>query len=827
MSVPFRSSSPRRNAALASAVALAAGVLAAIAASPAQAVPSTGVVLSEVYGGGGNSGAPYTNDFVELANRATTAQDVSGWSVQYLQATPSATSTWQATKLTGAVAADDHYLIGEGAGNTPSAPLPTTQATGTINMSGTNGTVALVRSTSPLTCTTAADCAADPDVVDLVGYGSAVVCEGTGAPALSNATSASRTTAPDSDDNSADFTAGAPTPTGSSSGSGTPQPGDTRIHDIQGAGWLSPMAKQSVGDVPGIVTALRTSGSRGFWFQDPQPDGDPATSEGVFVYTGSAAAVAVGDQVLVSATVSEYYPGSDSSVLSITELTAPRVTVLSHGNDLPPAVELTPGAVPDRYAPDLGGGNIEDTPVTPTRSALDFYESIEGMRAEVVDAPVVGPSNSYGEQYVTTKPDQARTYRGGAELLGEDAIPSGRLEIVAGDGSTPAVDVGDVFTGATSGPIDYSQFGGYTLYATTLGAVRRNDLLPVVATAGTAQQLSVATYNVENLAPTDPDTKYARLARGVVTNLATPDIVAVEEIQDNTGGADDGVVAADATLTKLVDAIVAAGGPRYAWREIDPVNDQDGGQPGGNIRVAYLFDPSRVSFVDSGPSDTDRSTTATQAVKSRGKAALTLSPGRIDPTNPVWTSSRKPLVGEFRFGKHDVFVVANHFDSKGGDQSADGRYQYPQRSSETQRAGQASAVHDFVRSILAIDKSADVVVVGDLNDYQFSPALKILTTGSAAGTGTPILSDLITTLPVPQRYTYVYNGVSQVLDHILVSAAIPQVRYQVVHVNAEYADQASDHDPQVVDLGLSRRQGTQSGQNGCVASYEFRCHEGM
>jgi uncharacterized protein len=157
-------------------------------------------------------------------------------------------------------------------------------------------------------------------------------------------------------------------------------------------------------------------------------------------------------------------------------------------------------------------------------------------------------------------------------------------------------------------------------------------------------------------------------------------------------------------------------------------------------------------------------------------------------------------VGQFRFNGKDVFVVANHFDSKGGDQNADGRFQFPERFSEVQRAGQAAAVHDFVSSILAIDKSADVVVVGDLNDYQFSPALRVLTTGTAAGTGTPILTDLITTLPLDQRYTYVFNGISQVLDHILVAPRVRGVSYQVVHINAEFTQQTSDHDPQVVDI---------------------------
>ncbi len=285
-----------------------------------------------------------------------------------------------------------------------------------------------------------------------------------------------------------------------------------------------------------------------------------------------------------------------------------------------------------------------------------------------------------------------------------------------------------------------------------------------------------------------------------MTNLAAPDVVALEEVQDNTGAADDGTVASDQTIGRLTAAIVAAGGPQYSSREVDPVNDADGGQPGGNIRVVFLFNPARVSFTDAGSATVDRSTTGTRVVSSRGRPTVTLSPGRIDPTNPVWSDSRKPLVGLFSFRGQRVFVIANHFDSKGGDQSADGRFQFPDQSSAVQRAGQAQVVHDFVQRILSIDSHADVVVLGDLNDYQFSPAVTALRTGTADGTGPAILTDLISTLPVDQRYTYVFNGVSQVLDHILVTPGAGTVQYQVVHVNAEYADQASDHDPQVVRL---------------------------
>ena len=214
----------------------------------------------------------------------------------------------------------------------------------------------------------------------------------------------------------------------------------------------------------------------------------------------------------------------------------------------------------------------------------------------------------------------------------------------------------------------------------------------------------------------------------------------------------------------------------------------------------FLFNPARVSFVDRGAVGVNRSTTGTAIVKRGGEPSLTLSPGRIDPTNPVWSTSRKPLAAEFEFRGRRVIVIANHFKSKGGDQNADGRFQFPFQSSAVQRAGQATAEHTFVEDALTADRKADVVVLGDLNDFQFSPALSLLRTGTAGGSAPSILTDLISTLPLERQYTYAFNGVSQVLDHILVSSGVRGVEYEVVHINAEYADQVSDHDPQVVRL---------------------------
>ncbi|GGP68190.1 endonuclease/exonuclease/phosphatase family protein [Streptomyces abikoensis] len=568
-----------------------------------------------------------------------------------------------------------------------------------------------------------------------------------------------------------------------------------RIHDIQGTTRISPFAGKQVTDVPGVVTAVKNFGSaRGFWVQDPNPDRDEATSEAVFVFTGATApAVAVGDSVLVSGTVTEYYPGGEAAGgQSVTQLTKPTVTVKSSGNALPAAVRLNAAAIPARYAPDAHGGSIEKLPLKPRRYALDRLESLEGMRVEVVDAPVVGATSEYKDLWVTAAPRHDRTARGGT-LYGSYADPNaGRVKIASllpyAQHPFPVANVGDELSGTTAGPLDYDNHGGYTIQATELGALVDHKLQRETTRKQRNDELAVATYNVENLSPKTPQAKFDRLAGALVTNLASPDIVALEEVQDNDGTTNGGVVDATQTLTKLTDAIAAAGGPKYVWRQIDPVDGKDGGQPGGNIRTAFLFNPARVSFKDVPGGD---STTAVRVVREGGKAGLSASPGRIAPEDAAWTNSRKPLAGQFSFRGKDVFVVANHFNSKGGDQGLDSRFQPPARTSETQRLAQAKLVNGFVKQLLAADRNANVIVAGDLNDYQFSPALKALTAGGA-------LTDQVTKLPAKERYGYVFQGNSQVLDHILTSRHVSRVDYDIVHINAEFADQASDHDPQVL-----------------------------
>ena len=204
-----------RVAALVLVVILVAGGVLAV---PAARSASPDVVVGQVYAGGGNAGASFANDFVELFNRGSTATDVSGWTIQYASA---GGTTWQATALTGSIAPGRRYLVQLASAGAVGSPLPTPDATGTTNLAVSGGKVAVVRDASPLTCGgSAGSCSAVASLADLIGYGAAVDYEGSGAaPALDSTTAAVRGGGgcTDTDTNATDFTAAVPTPRNSAS----------------------------------------------------------------------------------------------------------------------------------------------------------------------------------------------------------------------------------------------------------------------------------------------------------------------------------------------------------------------------------------------------------------------------------------------------------------------------------------------------------------------------------------------------------------------------------------------------------------------------------
>ena len=598
------------------------------------------------------------------------------------------------------------------------------------------------------------------------------------------------------------------------------------ITEIQGTSHLSPLSGRAVTGVEGIVTARRTAGGRGLWIQDPVSDGNVATSDGVFVFTGSTPDDVVGDRVRVTGTVTEFRggcadpctpaAGSGFNNLTITQITSSNANVepVSSGNPLPAATVLgLGGLLPPKETIDDDSETTRDVEVTndfdPADDAIDFYESLEGMLVRVdAGAAVVGPTKSFGE--ITVLPDRGswatglRTPRGGMLLSDyvdgnperiqvDDEILRDLAPLPRPSKAMPDMDVGAVVTSPIVGPLDYT-FANYKIQATTTPTFTPSTIQRETTVAPRDQELAVATFNVENLSINDPQAKFDELAGMIVTNLRAPDLIGIEEIQDDSGFTDNGVTDASQTWAKLVAAIQAAGGPLYEYRQIDPLNNQDGGAPGGNIRVGFLFRIDRgLSFVDRPGGD---ATTPTTVVDHPSGPRLSLSPGRIEPASPAYVETRKSLAGEFRFRGKPLFAVVVHFSSKGDDQPLFGRFQPPTRLSEVARHGQAEVVADFVSDLRDADPNAYVVVLGDVNDFQFSETVDILADGG--------LTTFVNTLPPNERYSYVFEGNSQVLDQILGTAPLVMrlVAYDVVHVNSEFAVQASDHEPAVARINM-------------------------
>ena len=419
-----------------------------------------------------------------------------------------------------------------------------------------------------------------------------------------------------------------------------------KICEIQGAGHTSPHKDEQV-STRGIVTAVARSG---FYFQDPIGDGDERTSDGMFVYTQKAPRVSVGDEVQVNGTVIEYTPGgAATNNLSITEFSQPdRIKIVSTGNPIPAPVVI--GAA-GRQPPTRVIDNDRFAVFDPAEDGIDFYESLEGMLVEVQDAVAISPTNRFGEIVVLADAGagQQLNSRGGLNLTPETLHPQRiQLDDSLLPGAMPTAQVGDAL-GTVRGLVSY-RFGNFEVLVLAEPVVESAGLTPETTTlVGTAQHLTVGSFNVFNLDPNDDDKsadladgQFAAIADQIVRRLGAPDVLALQEVQDNSGAVNDGTTSADQTAQTLIAAIAAAGGPRYEYADVAPPDGADGGQPGGNIRVAYLYQPGRVALIG--------------------------SVERIEDTDgdDAFRRSRKPLKAAFDFKGTKLTVINNHFSSKSG-----------------------------------------------------------------------------------------------------------------------------------------------------------------
>lgn len=559
------------------------------------------------------------------------------------------------------------------------------------------------------------------------------------------------------------------------------QKDDLQIHDIQGAGHTSPYNNLTVTGIQGVVTHIVDSNN--VYMQSVEPDDDEKTSEGILVYKKGHGLVK-GDYVSVDGTVKEWvldgYSEKLQTDLPVTEINASAVDVTPSIHELPEPVIINE----DRMMPTEIIDNDQFGTFDPEQDGIDFFESIEGMRIQVNNPKVIAPQN-YGEVVVVPENVETNTTAGALRITAEDYNPE-RIHLDLNDEDFVA-KTGDFFNGNVTGVVSYG-FSNFKVLVDDVPELIDGGLQGEETNlTATENGLTIASYNLENFSTASGAEKTNRLAEGIVSGMKSPDVIAVTEVQDNDGPTDSGTTDASESAAALIAAIEALGGPSYKYTDVAPADKVDGGQPGGNIRVGFLFNPERASLTEGTKG------TATEAV-GYADGKLTLNPGRIDPENAAFDDSRKPVAAQFTFNGENVIVVANHFNSKGGDEPLFGKNQPPFLGSEEQRKQIAAVVNAFVQDVKAADADANIVLAGDFNDFEFTESLSIL-----KGTA---LTNMIDQVPAEERFTYSYQGNAQVLDHILVTNNMASsTEVDIVHTNSQFMEEhgrASDHDPVVI-----------------------------
>ncbi|KAK7469141.1 hypothetical protein VKT23_003631 [Stygiomarasmius scandens] len=590
-----------------------------------------------------------------------------------------------------------------------------------------------------------------------------------------------------------------------------------KVTDIQGPAWLSPFAGQTVSNVTGIVTA---KGDSGFYISG-EPVNDERVSNGLFIFSSSSTVlnkVNTGDLVSITGRVAEFRSSSSPDDLSQTEISSPsadNIVVLSSGSTVSPIILGRDRSPPTEFlsALDVGPDGWLSAPnnqsrvdtvnatLQPELYGMDFWSSLEGQLVTVPSPVALDFQNRFGEFWVHGDwPVTGKNGRGGLTItISPDGTPDANPEtVIIGeplDGSrNPEVAVGTTLTDIT-GVVQY-QFGFYYILPLTAPTVLTSPDSTVPPSSIVASNdycaITFGDYNVENMAPTSAH--LPTVADHIANFLLAPDILFLQEIQDNSGPTDDGVVIANVTLGTLVKAIADISNVTYDFVEIAPVDGQDGGQPGGNIRQAYLYRPEKLSLVPGSPAG-EALDSVEVASDYSGKVSLSFNPGRIDPTNSAWANSRKPLVAQWQTASGSILFTINvHFTSKGGSSSTQGNARPPVNLPVDTRTMQVALVADFVKSVLSADSEANVIIGGDFNE--FSQTRSVF--ASLNGIMTEI--DEVAGIPPVERYTYVFDQNTEQLDHIFISPAIANrtLAFEHIHVNnwsPSLSARISDHDP--------------------------------
>ena len=587
------------------------------------------------------------------------------------------------------------------------------------------------------------------------------------------------------------------------------------ISAIQGSGTTSPLAGQTV-TTSGIVTALR---SNGFFLQTPDAavDGDPATSEGILVFTSSAppASAVVGNSVQVAGTVSEFTSVGNPAIFTTTEITTPTVVQLSTGNTLP-----TPVA-------------ISNANLTPT-GGLTQLERFEGMRLSISTLNVVAPTDGN-----VNEPNANSTSNGVYfGVLPGNGIPLREAGIeayltvptcAAGAGcAIPVFDanperirvdsdaiVGQVALDVGTGTVLTNVLGvldhngrSYTVYTTASPTVGGAPITSAPIPAAPAGSLSVVAMNVERLFDTvnDPSTsdpvltvgaytsRLGKISNAIRNTLRTPDVIALEEVENLTTAQD--------LANRLNNDAVAASQPNPGYVAFLLEGNDIGG-----IDVAFLIRAPNVSIVS--VTQLEAATTYTSPCTNAQEILNDRPPLRLRATT---TKSGQLL---------DFTVFVNHLRSLIGiGDTTPCTFSTNGARVRAKRAAQANNVAKIIQDELTSNPAARIVSVGDYNAFEVNDGF-VDTIGTILGTPAPAtqvaaatldptyanLTNLHSLVPLPQRYSYVFDGNHQTIDHALLNPAALQqlVGGGYARVNADFPEifrgdfnrpeRYSDHDP--------------------------------
>ncbi|OJX96153.1 MAG: hypothetical protein BGO96_07745 [Micrococcales bacterium 73-15] len=786
---------------------------------------SAPVVINEVYGGGGNANAVLTHDFIELRNVSTSDVDLSGWSVQYASA---AGTNWSGIiPLTGVLEAGGYYLVQGASGGAVGAALPTPDASGTVNLSGTNGNVALATGTTALSCATTA-CASDARVVDLVGFGTGAAYAGTGAaPAPSNTTSITRDAdSTNTANNAADFTvANPPTPQGGDVVvPPEPEPQDAPIADIRAAGFTARTVTTR-----GVVTAhYPTGGFNGYVIQTPGTGGDDTedrtVSDAIFVFSSATVGdVELGDYVEVTGQVGEYNGLGQITVAS------GGVSILSDVVEAPkPLAMAWPATNPEREAiesmllqPD-GDYTISNTYSTNQYGEIGIASGTEPLLQPTDIAP---PGTPEAAAVVADNAARAVAVDDGASTnFLSPANSALKPTYIAADNQ---LRVGAAITFVAPVIVDWRN-NAWKLNPTTQVTAEEPGDYPVTweqtrtpAPAAVGGDITVASFNVLNY--------FTTLGKDVAGCQAYPDRDG-NPITVNTGCNARGAWDADNLArqqVKIVEAINALDASVVGLMEIE--NSAKLGETPDEA-TATLVDAlneragtTRWAYV---PSSADLPSTAQQDVITN---AIIYQPAEVTPVGDAralgnlsgsgqpFVNAREPIGQTFvpvgGTAADEVFVVVNHFKSKGsaGPFPGDTDTGNGQGASNGSRVLQATALRDWVAD--QTDDGDAVVLLGDFNSYGQEDPLQVLYTAGYADVEQHFDLD---------ESSYSFQGLSGSLDHVLLNdvalsratgadiwqinsgepLALEYSRYNY-HGAIYYepnAYRSSDHDPVIVGL---------------------------